>query len=205
AIRPPRWGLAARAAGAARVSDRTGGSRSPDGDGGGAGRGQPEFCGRPPGVEPAHRPVPLPHAASMVRGRVMASWARFAAEAPALAARVHERFGTRKHKTLATLRKDGSPRISGIEVEFADGEIFLGMMPGSRKLHDLERDPRLALHSPTEDPPPDDPRGWPGEAKIAGHAVAGDHSSSSHGIRRKGWCDSNGADVAADLLNQVFN
>ena len=108
----------------------------------------------------------------------MASWARFAAEAPALAARVQERFGTRKHKTLATLRKDGSPRISGIEVEFADGEIFLGMMPGSRKLHDLERDPRLALHSPSEDPPPDDPRGWPGEAKIAGRAVEVDFPDS---------------------------
>lgn len=108
----------------------------------------------------------------------MASWARFAAEAPALAARVQERFGIRKHKTLATLRKDGSPRISGIEVEFADGELFLGMMPGSRKLHDLERDPRLALHSPTEDPPPDDPRGWTGEAKIAGRAVAVDFPDS---------------------------
>src|SRR2546429_4283378 len=45
------------------------------------------------------------------------------------------------------------PRISGIEVEFAEGEIFLGLMPGSRKLYDLERDPRLALHSPTDDPP----------------------------------------------------
>jgi len=108
----------------------------------------------------------------------MASWARFTAEAPALAARVQERFGSRKHKTLATLRKDGSPRISGIEVEFADGEIFLGMMPGSRKLHDLERDPRLALHSPSEDPPPDDPRGWPGEAKIAGRAVEVDFPDS---------------------------
>ena len=108
----------------------------------------------------------------------MASWARFAAEAPALAARVQERFGSRKHKTLATLRKDGSPRISGIEVEFADGEVFLGMMPGSLKLHDLERDPRLALHSPTDDPPPGDPRGWPGEAKIAGDAIEVDFADS---------------------------
>jgi hypothetical protein len=101
----------------------------------------------------------------------MASWATFEAEAPALAARVRQRFSIRKHKTLATLRKDGSPRISGIELEFADGEIFLGMMPGSLKLADLERDPRLALHSPTDDPPPDNPRGWPGEAKLAGYAV----------------------------------
>jgi len=101
----------------------------------------------------------------------MASWAEFASAEPALASRVEERFGIRKHKTLATLRKDGSPRISGIEVEFADGELFVGMMPGSIKLHDLERDPRLALHSPTDDPPPGNPRGWAGEAKVAGYAL----------------------------------
>jgi hypothetical protein len=100
----------------------------------------------------------------------MASWAEFASAEPALARRVKERFAIRKHKTLATLRKDGSPRISGIEVELADGEIFLGMMPGSLKLRDLERDPRVAVHSPTDDPPPGNPRGWPGEAKLAGYA-----------------------------------
>lgn len=101
----------------------------------------------------------------------MASWAEFAAAEPALAARVHERFQIRKHKTLATLRKDGSPRISGIEADFVDGELYLGMMPGSAKLRDLGRDPRLALHSPTEDPPEGSPSGWPGEAKIAGRAI----------------------------------
>jgi hypothetical protein len=100
----------------------------------------------------------------------MASWSAFASAEPALAKRVEERFGIRKHKTMATLRHDGSPRISGIEVEFADGELYLGMMPGSRKLRDLERDPRVALHSPTEDPPAGNPRGWPGEAKLAGYA-----------------------------------
>jgi hypothetical protein len=102
---------------------------------------------------------------------MMARWADFEAEAPELAARVQERFLIRKHKTLATLRRDGSPRISGIEVEFREGDVLLGMMPDSRKLHDLERDPRLALHSPTDDPPQDDPRGWSGEAKLAGSAV----------------------------------
>lgn len=100
----------------------------------------------------------------------MASWAEFAAAEPGLASRVKERFAIRKHKTLATLRKDGSPRISGIEVQFENGELFLGMMPGSVKLRDLERDPRLALHSPTEDPPEGKPGGWPGEAKLAGYA-----------------------------------
>jgi hypothetical protein len=101
----------------------------------------------------------------------MASWIEFATAEPALARQVEERFSIRKHKTLATLRKDGSPRISGIEVEFADGELFLGMMPGSLKLHDLERDPRLALHSPTADPPDGHPQGWPGEAKLAGTVI----------------------------------
>ena len=108
----------------------------------------------------------------------MASWAEFASAEPALASRVQQRFDLRKHKTVATLRKDGSPRISGIEVEFADGEIFLGLMPGSRKLYDLERDPRLALHSPTDDPPPENPREWPGEAKLAGFAHEVDFTNS---------------------------
>jgi pyridoxamine 5'-phosphate oxidase-like protein len=99
----------------------------------------------------------------------VASWADFEAAEPALAARVQERFAIRKHKTLATLRKDGAPRISGIEMEFDHGEVYLGMMPDSRKLRDLERDPRLALHSPTEDPPAD--HRWAGEAKLAGRAI----------------------------------
>jgi Pyridoxamine 5'-phosphate oxidase len=101
----------------------------------------------------------------------MPRWAEFATEEPELARQVEDRFAVRKHKTLATLRKDGSPRISGIETEFADGELRLGMMPDSRKLIDLRRDPRMAVHSPTEDPPADRPSGWRGEAKIAGRAI----------------------------------
>lgn len=108
----------------------------------------------------------------------MASWAEFASAEPALASRVKERFAIRKHKTLATVRKDGSPRISGIEVEFADGELYLGMMPDSVKLRDLERDPRIALHSPTDDPPEGNPQGWPGEAKLAGYAREVDFADS---------------------------
>jgi hypothetical protein len=108
----------------------------------------------------------------------MANWSEFASAEPALARRVEERFGIRKHKTLATLRADGSPRISGIEVEFADGELFLGMMPGSVKLRGLERDSRLALHSPTDDPPHGRPQGWAGEAKLAGYAIEVDASDS---------------------------
>jgi hypothetical protein len=115
----------------------------------------------------------------------MATWGAFEADQPALAAIVRARFDVRKHKTLATLRADGSPRISGIEVEFADGEIYLGVMPDSLKLLDLRRDPRLAVHSPTEDPPEGAEADWPGEAKIAGRAaeVGLPEASVEHGGR----------------------
>jgi len=99
------------------------------------------------------------------------SWTDIVAAHPELACRVRQCFAIRKHATLATLRRDGSPRISGIEVDFADDGLYLGMMPNSLKALDLRRDPRLALHSPTEDTPPDDPGSWLGDAKIAGRAT----------------------------------
>jgi hypothetical protein len=100
----------------------------------------------------------------------MASWREFEAAAPELAGRARAAFDAHRHKLLATLRKDGSPRISGIETAFADGELWLGMMSGSRKALDLRRDPRLALHSASMDPP-DDPTTWAGDAKLSGRAV----------------------------------
>lgn len=103
----------------------------------------------------------------------MTSWKEFTVAEPGLAEQVRRTFAVRKHATLATLRRDGSPRISGTEVDFDDeaAEIFLGSMPGSRKALDLRRDPRMALHCPTEDTPEDDPASWLGEGKIAGLAV----------------------------------
>lgn len=101
----------------------------------------------------------------------MVSWSEVEKAEPEFAAKVRERFEAGRHKTIATLRADGSPRISGIETQFADGELTFGSMPRARKGADLLRDPRFALHSSTADPP-DDPTGWPGEAKVAGRAVA---------------------------------
>jgi hypothetical protein len=96
----------------------------------------------------------------------MASWAEFEREVPDLAALARSLFDAFAHKTLATLRRDGSPRISGTEVDFADGEAWLGSMWQAVKALDLRRDPRFALHSGSADPP-----GWSGDAKIAGRAV----------------------------------
>ena len=101
----------------------------------------------------------------------MASWSEVEAAAPELASRARTTLDAHKHKVLATLRRDGSPRLSGIEATFTDGELWLGMMPGSRKALDLRRDPRLALHSASVDPPTDDPSAWTGDAKVAGRAV----------------------------------
>jgi len=100
----------------------------------------------------------------------MASWEDFTSEAPELAATVQRLFTERLHHTMATLRLDGSPRISGTEVVFSDGELRIGMMEGTRREGDLRRDPRLALHSQGVDHVTPEAR-WPGEAKVSGTAV----------------------------------
>ncbi len=81
----------------------------------------------------------------------MTSWRQFAQEAPELAALARARFDAHGLALLATLRADGSPRISGLEPVFAGGELWLGMMPRSVKGADLRRDGRFALHSATID------------------------------------------------------
>jgi hypothetical protein len=102
----------------------------------------------------------------------MSSWSAVEAAAPDFAAAVKARFTAGTNKTLATLREDGSPRISASELEFAEtGEVTLGMMAGSVKLLDVRRDPRVAIHCPTLEPDSDDPGGWGGDAKLAGRLV----------------------------------
>jgi len=101
----------------------------------------------------------------------MAAWADVERAQPEFAARVRRLFEAGRHKTIATLRADGSPRISGIECEFADGQLTFGSMPGALKGADLRRDPRFALHGPTVHPVEGREAEWPGEPKIAGRAV----------------------------------
>jgi Pyridoxamine 5'-phosphate oxidase len=101
----------------------------------------------------------------------MASWKDVAEAEPDFAARVRRLFEAGRHKTIATLRADGAPRISGIECEFTDGELTFGSMQGARKGADLRRDPRFALHGPTVHPTEGKEAEWPGEAKIAGQAI----------------------------------
>jgi hypothetical protein len=94
------------------------------------------------------------------------SWGEFSEAAPELAVAVEEAFDAGRHKTIATLRRDGSPRISGIEAWFWDGQLWFGSMWQAVKALDLKRDPRFALHSASADPD----AGWKGDAKVAGRA-----------------------------------
>ncbi|MBL1074348.1 pyridoxamine 5'-phosphate oxidase family protein [Nocardia sp. 2] len=90
----------------------------------------------------------------------MATWQEFTTEAPELAAQVRQRFEAHKTHVLATLRRDGSPRVSGSEVTFIGVDLMFGSMPAARKAHDLLRDGRCAIHAHPAD----------GDAKVTGVA-----------------------------------
>ena len=112
----------------------------------------------------------------------MTAWAEVVRAEPDFARRVRALFDAHRHKTIATVRADGSPRISGIEARFEDGELTFGSMPDARKGADLRRDPRFALHSATVDPVEGSEAEWPGEAKISGRALpAGQSTEGAQG------------------------
>lgn len=95
-----------------------------------------------------------------------AEWAEIAASAPELAARVRARFESNRHHVLGTVRANGAPRLSGTEVRVDERAVSLGMMPASRKLADVRRDPRVEIHSaPLEEDLAQ------GDAKLAGRLV----------------------------------
>jgi hypothetical protein len=93
-------------------------------------------------------------------------WEDFAEACPEIGTLAENRFRMHELCMLGTLRKDGSPRISPCELDFASGEMILGMMWRSRKAMDLLRDPRCVLHSCTSNR-----EGTEGDAKIYGRAV----------------------------------
>jgi hypothetical protein len=96
----------------------------------------------------------------------MITWDRFTEEAPETEAVVRRRIEATGLALMATLRADGSPRISPLEPLIGDDRIWLGMMPGSTKVADLRRDGRLCLHTATADKDVAD-----GDAKLFGRAV----------------------------------
>ena len=124
-----------------------------------------------------------------VRCAAVGSWKEFVDAEPEFAVRVRRLFDAGRHKTIATLRADGSPRISGIECEFTDDDLQFGSMSAARKGGDLRRDARFALHGPTFHPTEGHEAEWPGEAKIAGRAIPAGPVSTD---------EADGADEAGD-------
>jgi hypothetical protein len=102
---------------------------------------------------------------STIVGQAGVPWAVFASASPELSAQVRslfEQYG-RAFGYLATVRRDGGPRVHPVSPVLADGGLFCFVLP-SPKRRDLERDGRYALHAyPAESA--DD------EAYLAGHAV----------------------------------
>jgi hypothetical protein len=95
----------------------------------------------------------------------VASWGQFAVEQPELAGRVRDRLDAGLHKTLATIRRDGAPRISGNEAWIAGDDLWFGCMWRAARALDLRRDPRFALHTASADPP-----AFAGDAALSGRA-----------------------------------
>jgi hypothetical protein len=97
----------------------------------------------------------------------MTTWREFTESAPRVAgifARRHAAAG--KLCMLATLRSDGSPRISPMEPRVFEDQLWLVGMPDTTKFRDLDRDPRFCLHTATTDTNVGD-----GDAKLWGVVV----------------------------------
>ncbi|MGW0559088.1 pyridoxamine 5'-phosphate oxidase family protein [Streptomyces sp. NPDC003016] len=95
------------------------------------------------------------------------SRAEFQAAEPQFAEAARRRFRQYERHVLATIRADGSPRVTGPEVTYLDGEMRLGVMADSRKAQDVLRDPRFAVQA---NPGPDGEM-RDGDVRTSGRAV----------------------------------
>lgn len=114
----------------------------------------------------------------------MVSWSELEKLEPDLVERARAIFDRHVHKTMATLRSDGSPRISGTELDFSGGELWLGSMWQARKALDLVRDPRVAIHSASYAPEAAGEAGA-GDAKLAGRAYESDDQAEIDRVAEK--------------------
>ena len=102
-------------------------------------------------------------------------WSAIAASEPALGAVVFDRLIRPGVLLAGTTRRDGSPRISGLEPLVMDGDLWLSMTRTSAKAMDLARDPRILLHSIVTGPEP------AAEVKVRGTV----HAEHDHDVQRR--------------------
>jgi hypothetical protein len=126
----------------------------------------------------------------------MTTWSEFAAEAPRIAG-----IFTRRHAAagnlclLATLRADGSPRISPIEPRVFEDRLWMVGMPDTTKFRDLHRDPRFCVHTATVDPHVGD-----GDAKLWGEVV----DVRDTALHQR-FAEALYAEIGLDLRGQTFD
>jgi hypothetical protein len=108
-------------------------------------------------------PAEVETVARIERGEGM-HWQDFELAAPRFARVAEERLVGPGVLLVGTIRRDGTPRISPVEPFLLDGELWLSMLWGSRKATDLDRDPRVLLHSIVTSRD-----GGEGEVKVRGH------------------------------------
>ena len=104
----------------------------------------------------------------------MVTWRDFAAAEPELAAvgrSLLHQFGVGL-AFLATVRKDGAPRLHPVCPVLSDDRLFVLVTPASPKRHDLMRDGRYALQTFPQPKPGSD------EFCIAGRAVLVEHPAT---------------------------
>jgi hypothetical protein len=97
------------------------------------------------------------------------TWRELELAAPEIAEPGKARLDETRVALLATLRRDGSPRISPIEPFFGEGQLVFGAMAWTLKARDLERAPRCTLHSAVTGPNEGEP-----ELKLYGRAIEAD-------------------------------
>lgn len=72
----------------------------------------------------------------------MITWGAFERAAPFVARLGRERLERRRLAFIGTLRRNGGPRLSAVEVLLVDEHLYVGMMARSMKARDLLRDAR---------------------------------------------------------------
>lgn len=124
------------------------------------------------------------------------NWRELQEAAPELARAGRERLDATRVALLATLRRDGSPRISPVEPYFSGGQLLFGAMSWSRKAADLRRDPRCVLHSAVTGPDNGE-----GELKLYGRTVLADEDAR-RGCK-EGWWHGQPADAAVVFVLDI--
>jgi hypothetical protein len=114
-------------------------------------------------------------------------WADFEAQQPRLAELGKRKLAGPGVVLVATVRRDGSPRVSPVEPLFWEEDLWLSMGWGSLKAKDLFRDPRVLVHSIVTNP-----SGAEGEYKVRGRAAHVDEAAIQSAFAREvaerlGW------------------